>query len=84
VGPFPNFLRFLNKIENWDRFLAVQEIEIFPLGAARATAGGGKVGADPREIETAQEPTKSIQLVVTTYTHTPKQQGQQVTAEQGL
>ena len=84
VGPFPSFLRFLNKIENWDRFLAVEEIEINPEGMAKfGSAGSGSTTkkADDKEIEAAQKPVKSIQLVVTTYTHTPKRLA---TAEQGL
>jgi hypothetical protein len=73
IGTFPNFLRFLNKIENWDRFLAVEEVEINPEGMSKfgSSGGGGKV--DAKDIDAAQKPMKSIQLVVTTYTHTPKQ-----------
>ncbi len=70
VGTFPDFLRFLNKIENWDRFLAVEEMEIRPYGTASRFETGRK--ADQKEIEAAQKPLKTIQLVVTTYTYKPK------------
>jgi Tfp pilus assembly protein PilO len=69
-GDFPNFLKFLNKIENWDRFLAVEEIEIRPLAA-----GNEPRAAQDKEIEAAKRHEKSIELVVTTYTHTPKTRG---------
>ncbi len=72
-GTFPSFLRFLNKIENWDRFLAVEEMEIIPTGVPNVTTGGNTKKVDEREIEAAQKPNKSIQLVVTTYTHRPKE-----------
>lgn len=68
VGAFPNFLRFVNKIENWDRFLAVEEIEILPEGATKSSSPT----MDEKDIEAAQKATKSIQLVVSTYTHKPK------------
>lgn len=71
VGTFPSFLRFVNKLENWDRFLAVEEIDIRPLGASKTASTSGK--AKEKDIETAQKETKSIQLVVTTYTHRPKE-----------
>ena len=71
VGPFPSFLRFVNKLENWDRFLAVEEIDIRPLGASNTASTSGK--ANDKEIEEAQKEAKSIQLVVTTYTHRPKE-----------
>jgi Tfp pilus assembly protein PilO len=72
VGTFPSLLRFVNKIENWDRFLAVEEIEIVPEGASKYTNTSKK--ADDKEIEAAQKAVKNIQLVVTTYTHKPKEQ----------
>jgi hypothetical protein len=67
TGDFPNLLKFLNKIENWDRFLAVEEIEIRPLAS-----GAEARGAQDKEIEAATRSEKSFDLVVTTYTHTPK------------
>jgi len=67
VGDFPNFLKFVNKIENWDRFLAVEEIEIRPFAASNEP----RVGQD-KEIEAAKRSEKNIELVVTTYTHTPR------------
>ena len=79
-GTFPSFLRFVNKIENWDRFLAVEEMEILPLGVSGKFGNSKK--ADQEEIEAAQKPVKSIQLVVTTYTHRPKRPS--ATADQGL
>ena len=69
VGDFPNFLRFVNKIENWDRFLAVEEIEIRPFAAGSEARGG-----QDKEIEAAKRSEKNIELVVTTYTHTPRAQ----------
>jgi len=79
-GTFPSFLRFVNKIENWDRFLAVEEMEILPQGISGKFGNSKK--ADQDEIEAAQKPVKSIQLVVTTYTHRPKQPS--AAADQGL
>ncbi len=70
TGDFPNFLKFLNKIENWDRFLAVEEIEIRPISGGSETRT-----AQDKEIEAAKRHEKSIELVVTTYTHTPKARG---------
>jgi len=69
VGSFPNFLRFLHRVENWERFLAVEEIEIRPLGT---TSGRGGVANAERDLAAAQEELKEIELVVTTYTYSPK------------
>lgn len=76
VGDFKNFLRFVNKIENWDRFLAVEEIEIRPLAARAASPhlAGGK------DLEAAKGSRKSIVLVVTTYTYTAKERAAAVAA----
>ena len=73
-GTFPDFLQFINEIESWTRFVAIEEIEIYPEGStARSSSSktsGKKVSA--KELEAAQEPLKSITLVVSTYTHTQK------------
>lgn len=68
IGTFPNFLRFINKIENHTRFLKIDEIKIKPLGAANDTRGL----SDEREgelLEYAKVPYKEIEIIVSTYTY---------------
>ncbi len=58
-GSFLGFLRFINRIENYPRFLRIDVINI------SGRAGKGKVS----EAEQAENPVKSIELVISTYTY---------------
>lgn len=57
-GTFLGFLRFVNKIENYPRFLRVDEFSIAPRVKEK---GGG--------VKSAENPVKAIELVVSTYTY---------------
>jgi len=68
VGTVPDFLRFINKIENHTRFLKIDAISIRPLGAGE-DAGGDFEGGDAEEIAKARIPFKDIEVTVSTYTY---------------
>ncbi len=68
VGTVPDFLRFINKIENHTRFLKIDSISIKPLGAAEETNEFDD-RADADEIAKARVPYKDIELTVSTYTY---------------
>ncbi len=68
IGTFPDFLRFINRIENHTRFLKIDEIKIKPLGAA----GASRSLSDKNEaelLELAKVPFKEIEVIVSTYTY---------------
>lgn len=70
VGTVPDFLRFINKIENHTRFLKIDAISIRPLGSAEeANESSGDDKADADEIGRARIPYKDIELTVSTYTY---------------
>ena len=70
VGTVPDFLRFINKIENHTRFLKIDAISIKPLGAADETnENSADEKADSEEIARARVPYKDIELTVSTYTY---------------
>ncbi len=60
-GTFRNFLDFLHKVENWHRFLVVQEIQI-------RSASEGK----SQEAEDVPNPEQNIELVLSTYVYNTK------------
>lgn len=68
VGTVPDFLRFINKIENHTRFLKIDAISIRPLGSAEETNETDDK-ADSDEIAKARIPFKDIELTVSTYTY---------------
>lgn len=67
VGTFPDFLRFVNKIENHTRFLKVDEIFIKPLGVDRDITKSHK--DEGAILDVAKVPFKSIELTLSTYTY---------------
>jgi len=68
VGTVPDFLRFINKIENHTRFLKIDSISIKPLGTPEEMSElDDKSDAD--EIAKARVPYKDIELTVSTYTY---------------
>jgi Tfp pilus assembly protein PilO len=68
VGTVPDFLRFMNKIENHTRFLKIDAISIKPLGAPDELNEFDDK-ADSDEIAKARIPFKDIELTVSTYTY---------------
>jgi Tfp pilus assembly protein PilO len=68
IGSFPDFLRFINKIENHTRFLKIDEIKIKPLGAQEQTQGLSDKN-EAELLELAKMPFKEIEVVVSTYTY---------------
>lgn len=66
TGTFRNFLIFLHKVENWHRFLVVEEIGIKPYEDAQGSPAAGK-----SDITMAKKSEKSIELVLTTYIYAP-------------
>ena len=68
VGTVPDFLRFINKIENHTRFLKIDSISIKPLGAADELNEFDEK-ADADEIAKARIPFKDIEIIVSTYTY---------------
>ncbi len=68
VGTVPDFLRFINKIENHIRFLKIDSISIKPLGAAD-DVNELDDRADGEEIQKARIPFKDIEVTVSTYTY---------------
>jgi hypothetical protein len=68
VGTVPDFLRFINKIENHTRFLKIDAISIKPLGAPdEVNEFDDKTDAE--EIAKARIPFKDIEVTVSTYTY---------------
>lgn len=70
LGTVPDFIEFVNKIENHTRFLKVDSISIKPVGVPGDEIGddlGDSAGED--ELEKASEPVKEIELTVSTYTY---------------
>ena len=68
IGTVPDFLRFINKIENHTRFLKIDAIAIRPLGAPEEPNETDDK-ADREEIQRARNPFKEIELTVSTYTY---------------
>lgn len=68
VGTVPDFLRFINKIENHTRFLKIDSISIRPLGSGE-DVGEFDDKSDAEEIAKARIPFKDIEVTVSTYTY---------------
>jgi Tfp pilus assembly protein PilO len=69
LGTVPDFIDFVNKIENHTRFLKVDAINIKPVGAANETGDDLSDKSDEEELARATEPVKEIDLTVSTYTY---------------
>jgi hypothetical protein len=69
VGTVPDFLRFINKIENHIRFLKIDAISIKPLGASEESSSDIDERSDTEEIAKARIPFKDIEVTVSTYTY---------------
>ena len=70
VAKFKEFLKFLNRIENHDRFLRIDEFVVEPL---RLDSKSSPVGKDTKgilsEIIAAEQQLKQIKVVVSTFTY---------------
>jgi len=69
LGTIPDFIDFVNRIENHTRFLKVDAITIKPLGTMEETGEELDDKADDAELGAASEPVKEIELIVSTYTY---------------
>jgi hypothetical protein len=69
LGTVPDFIDFVNKIENHTRFLKVDAIKIKPLGTTDQMGDSLSDQADDSELAAAMEPVKEIELVISTYTY---------------
>lgn len=69
LGTIPDFIEFVNKIENHTRFLKVDEIDIRPLGSQPEASEDLDSQGDQEELARASEKLKEIDLVVSTYTY---------------
>jgi len=69
LGTVPDFIDFVNKIENHTRFLKVDAIKIKPLGTMDQMGDSLADQADDSELAAAMEPVKEIELVISTYTY---------------
>ena len=68
IGAFPDFLRFINKIENHTRFLKIDEFNIKPLGAPPESRGLSEKN-EAALLDRAKVPFKEIEVIVSTYTY---------------
>lgn len=68
-GTVPDFVDFMNRIENHPRFLKVDSFAIKPLGSQGAFGGDLSPTEDAAELEKAKNPKKAIELTVSTYTY---------------
>ncbi len=69
LGTVPDFVEFVNKIENHTRFLKVDTFNIRPLGAMEESGAELDDKADDTELSAASDPIKEIELTVSTYTY---------------
>jgi hypothetical protein len=69
LGTVPDFIDFVNKIENHTRFLKVDAIVIKPLGSTDESGDDLSDKQDEEELAKATEPMKEIELTVSTYTY---------------
>jgi len=69
LGTVPDFIEFVNKIENHTRFLKVDTIKIRPLGTLEESGEDLGEKPDDDELTAASEPVKEIELTVSTYTY---------------
>jgi len=70
LGTVPDFVDFVNKIENHTRFLKVDAVNIRPLGLAEEMGSDSDDRSDNSpELMAASDPIKEIDLTVSTYTY---------------
>ena len=69
LGTVPDFIEFVNKIENHTRFLKVDSISIKPLGSRDEAGDDLSERADDDELTRASEVVKEIEMIVSTYTY---------------
>lgn len=69
LGTVPDFIDFLNKVENHPRFLKVDSFRIKPSRATDSQATLGGNNPDERELSAAKNPIKEIELTISTYTY---------------
>ncbi len=69
LGTVPDFIEFVNKIENHTRFLKVDTFNIRPLGTMDENGAELDDKADDTELSAASDPIKEIELSVSTYTY---------------
>jgi len=74
LGTVPDFIEFVNKIENHTRFLKVDAIYIKPVGSADDNTDDIGEKADDQELAIALEQVKEIELTVSTYTYSKGQE----------
>jgi hypothetical protein len=68
-GTVPDFLNFVNKVENHTRFLKVDAIKIKPLGTNDGFDDELRADDDEKELSLAENGVKEIELTVSTYTY---------------
>lgn len=69
LGTIPDFIEFVNRIENHTRFFKVDAINIKPLGATDDSAEELGDQQDDTVLAAASEKVKEIELTVSTYTY---------------
>lgn len=69
LGTIPDFIEFVNRIENHTRFFKVDAINIKPLGATDDSADELGDQQDDTVLAAASEKVKEIELTVSTYTY---------------
>jgi hypothetical protein len=69
LGTVPDFVEFVNKIENHTRFLKVDAIVVKPVGSTDDSGDDLSDKQDEEELARATEPVKEIELTVSTYTY---------------
>lgn len=74
LGTVPDFIEFVNKLENHTRFLKVDAINIRPVGSPANSADDLSDKVDEKELARASEPVKEIELTVSTYTYSKGQE----------
>lgn len=68
LGTVPDFIEFLNKLENHPRFLKVDSFRIQP-SRSRDGSDASESNPDAKELHAASNPIKEIELTVSTYTY---------------
>jgi hypothetical protein len=69
LGTVPDFIDFVNKVENHTRFLKVDAIRIKPYGSQDGFGDDLSDREDETELNRAANPVKDIELTVSTYTY---------------
>ena len=74
LGTIPDFIEFVNKIENHTRFLKIDAINIKPVGSTDDNSDDLGDKTDDEELAKAMEQVKEIELTVSTYTYSKGQE----------